>query len=804
MSTPDFLKFAFKRRLDQILEAPGRPKSTSLLEILGLLPMILRLRSYVDNERKAGRIPYMDPLEQLDPGPYGGAPLGGLGGGSIMRGWQGDFGRWQIEEPGITHYRPVAADQFTVAVQRGGEKPHLQVLYPGRPEGGGLTGWAWDLPGKKSTYYALYPRAWTVYEDVAPKITLTCKQVSPIIPHNYKESSTPASAFVWTVENKGKDAATVSIMFTFQNGTGGESDRAGGHSNHLFREKTKSGEVIGVELRHAGDDPLSFGIAALASKEVEVTYRSRFVTTSSGMDVWGDLRDNAHLQNVEEEKPSSAGMAIGAAVCATVEVPAGATREIVFSLVWDAPLARFGGGSAYYRRYTRFYGREGKAVPALARDTLINVGDWEKEIDKWQKPILNQTGTPDWYKMALFNELYVLADGGTIWTDGAEGKKPPKADDIGHFGYLESHEYLMVNTYDVHFYASFALAMLWPELELSLQRDFAAAIQIEHPETITFLGTGRKGPRKLKGAIPHDLGSPVDDPWNRVNAYNFQDVSHWKDLNSKFVLQVYRDFSLTHDKKFAAEMWQPVVDALEHLMQYDEDEDGLIENGGFPDQTYDVWTASDASAYSGGLWLAALSAAAALGDALGKDKEARRYRGLLKRGQAAYENLLWTGDYYMYDASRSRHHDSVMADQLAGQWYAAACGLPSIVPSVHARSALKLVYDLNVMRFEEGTLGAVNGMRPDGTVDRSCLQSQEVWPGTTFAVAAAMLQEDLDQEAWATAKGAVDVIYKECGYWFHTPEAWDASGNQRSVGYMRPLAIWAIQWAWERVGKKGK
>lgn len=29
----------------------------------------------------------------------------------------------------------------------------------------------------------------------------------------------------------------------------------------------------------------------------------------------------------------------------------------------------------------------------------------------------------------------------------------------------------MYNTYDVHFYASFALAMLWPKLELSLQYD---------------------------------------------------------------------------------------------------------------------------------------------------------------------------------------------------------------------------------------------------------------------------------------------------------------------------------------------
>jgi len=30
----------------------------------------------------------------------------------------------------------------------------------------------------------------------------------------------------------------------------------------------------------------------------------------------------------------------------------------------------------------------------------------------------------------------------------------------------------MVNTYDVHFYASFALIQLWPKLELSIQYDF--------------------------------------------------------------------------------------------------------------------------------------------------------------------------------------------------------------------------------------------------------------------------------------------------------------------------------------------
>ena len=96
-------------------------------------------------------------------------------------------------------------------------------------------------------------------------------------------------------------------------------------------------------------------------------------------------------------------------------------------------------------------------------------------------------------------------------------------------------------------------------------------------------------------------------------------------------------------------------------------------------------------------------------------------------------------------------------------------------------------------------MGAVNGMRPNGQVDRTSIQSREVWTGTTYSLAAAMLQEGLREEAFETAKGIFDVTYHDKGYWFQTPEAWDEEGNYRSLAYMRPLAVWAMQWALERL-----
>ena len=49
-----------------------------------------------------------------------------------------------------------------------------------------------------------------------------------------------------------------------------------------------------------------------------------------------------------------------------------------------------------------------------------------------------------------------------------------------------------------------------------------------------------------------------DEPWLSVNAYFVHDTADWRDLNPKFVLQVYRDYHLTQDKQFLAMLW-PVL-----------------------------------------------------------------------------------------------------------------------------------------------------------------------------------------------------------------------------------------------------
>lgn len=56
-----------------------------------------------------------------------------------------------------------------------------------------------------------------------------------------------------------------------------------------------------------------------------------------------------------------------------------------------------------------------------------------------------------------------------------------------------------------------------------------------------------------------------------------------------FIHKVYRDYRVTKNRKFLFECWNAVEEALKYISKFDKDGDGLIENEGFPDQTYDTY-----------------------------------------------------------------------------------------------------------------------------------------------------------------------------------------------------------------------
>ena len=733
----------------------------------------------------------------LDDGEFSGVPIGGLGTGSIGRTYRGDVARWHLEV-GRHRHEPVAADGFALFVGGpGGSK--ATVLSALRPDE--LPAWGWTLPIGGGTYHGLFPRAWQAFEPEALGVRLVGEQLSPVIGGDLERSALPVGVFEWWLENPGPDPLTVGLLFTWAD----PFAASGPAAPRPHRVVNGDDGSLAVEFGDAaGDAPTALrgtlAIAALADEGVELSARSTFDPVAD-RELWSDFAADGRLESGggPSEGGRPADRASGAAVAATVIVGPGERRSVRFAIAWDLPVVEFGAGRRWWKRYTKAWGRTGERAVDLARHALAEAPAWRRAIETWQAPYLDDPGRPDWYAMALFNELYFLVDGGSFWEHGEVGGPDPEPGDIGRFALLECVDYPFYDTVDVDFYASFALLELFPELELRGIRDLLEAIPVDLPEIVTIEASGATAPRKGGGTVPHDVGGPTDDPFIRPNWYTFQDVNDWKDLGPKFVLQAWRDaLAAGADGDALIEAVWPTVDAvLTRLTRFDRDGDGLLEHDARPDQTYDTWPMRGPSAYAGSLWLAAVLAAEQMARRLGNDEAAARWEGWFERGQVAFDRRLWRGDHYAYDGGDGPSSDSIMADQLAGQWYADATGLGDIAPPEQVEAALRTIHRMNVRAFADGRMGAVNGMHPDGTVDHSSEQSAEVWVGTAYALAAFMIGRGLDAEGWETARGVVATTY-ERGLWFRTPEAYDADGNFRASIYLRPLAIWAIEEALRR------
>src|SRR5258708_38211810 len=118
----------------------------------------------------------------IDDGPVQGAPLGGIGAGTIGRTYAGDFARWHTNI-GVHTYHSVPADMCSLYTKQG-ENSTAQALYTGNPGNAALKAWNWNYPVGKGTYWALYPRSGFVYEGLP--VALSVEQFSPVIPHDYQ------------------------------------------------------------------------------------------------------------------------------------------------------------------------------------------------------------------------------------------------------------------------------------------------------------------------------------------------------------------------------------------------------------------------------------------------------------------------------------------------------------------------------------------------------------------------------------------------------------------------------------------
>ncbi|KAJ8529738.1 hypothetical protein K7X08_036573 [Anisodus acutangulus] len=171
--------------------------------------------------------------------------------------------------------------------------------------------------------------------------------------------------------------------------------------------RTEDG-VQGVLLHHMTSKELpsvTFAIAAEENNAVHVSDCPFFVITgdSQGItakDKWNEVKKHGsfdHLQSEEMSMPSEPGSLVGAAVAASLTIPADDNlSQALHKVLWYM----------------------GHAAAKITHDAIQEHTQWESQIEEWKKPIVEDKRLPKWYPITLFNELYYLNAGGTIWTDG--------------------------------------------------------------------------------------------------------------------------------------------------------------------------------------------------------------------------------------------------------------------------------------------------------------------------------------------------------------------------------------------------
>src|SRR5262249_19904449 len=242
-------------------------------------------------ENPGGRKPELAPSGMIDDGYWQGAPVGGFGAGTFSRTYRGDFARWHLKA-GAHKYQTVFANQFAMYQKsEGAGEGVAQVLASVHPSGIGLSSWKWDYPAGAGDYYALYPKSWYEYSFKQFPAHVVLEQFSPVLPHNYRETSYPVAVYRWHAENRTDRAVTVSIMLSWSNMLGWFRDfnhdfsgalNAGNRNRFVDQDGVKA---IVFDRNHTGpvQDEFDgqFAIATLDSPGLEVTHFTTFLVNET-------------------------------------------------------------------------------------------------------------------------------------------------------------------------------------------------------------------------------------------------------------------------------------------------------------------------------------------------------------------------------------------------------------------------------------------------------------------------------------------------------------------------------------------
>ena len=528
---------------------------------------------------------------------------------------------------------------------------------------------------KNVDYFGHFPVADLEF-DVAAPFNAGLRAWSPFILGDAQVSNTPGAVFEVRLRNPGEESMDGELRFTFP---GPDESEAPGQ----------------VEVR-----------------EIDGPFRGVEVVSDSGIEYALGVVQESDLKITCIDAPPCDSVKSGDAV-ATVRIPfelsPGEEKTVRFVLSWYAP--RWVGNDEHH--YWHAYSERFDGAAEVARFLAEEHGPLLERILAWQDVIYGEEDLPVWLRDQLLNVLHTIPED-SFWASNSIPAEDWCGAD-GFFGLTESPRTTPHVAIPSDFYGSLPLVFFFPNLLRSLLR---AYVHFQLPNGEIPLGIG-------SGA---DMQSPIYHCLHTTNGCTFVDLVH-------------RLWSRDRNEGVLREFFPAVKKAIDYGKSLDRDGDGLLDLEPDPggNQFYGAWLWYGTATHPDGFWLAALRMGREMAEAIGDGAFANDCRIWFKVGSRSLEEKLWNGDRYLlyHDTETGKKSDTILANQLAGQWLARLHGLADVFPSDRVKTVLETVKRHNLPASE---WGAMNAIRPDGSIDDTGpIHSTEIFPGENIAVAMTMM-----------------------------------------------------------------
>ncbi len=674
-------------------------------------------------------------------------PLGGIGTGNVSLGARGELRDWEIFNlPAKGAELPLSF--FAIRCQQAGHDPAIRVLEgPLQPPFTLSHGFhpmsAAGLPRfKGTTFRGQYPFASIEFEDDSLPVKVELEAYTPLLPLNPEDSGIPCAIFTYAVTNRTDDLVDVTLVGTLPNPVGkNQTDKFGnwergqfGRAVNVYRDE---GDLRGVYMTDDQLEPsdLRFGSVSLVTDHDDVTMKRSWVRGEWWdylQDFWDDLMADGRLNDPADDVAGER-LLTGSLGLAARLAP-GESKRFRFILNWYFPnrpntwdlrlLPQLGVDEQDVGVARNHYATRFDDAWDVASYVCRNLARLESETRRFHDALFSSS-VPAVVLDAVSANIVPLRSTTCFWLDdgrfyGWEGC----FDDAGCCPGSCTH----VWSY------SYTIAYLFPSLEREMRR---IEFNVE---------TGDDGFMKFRSfATFHQ-----DFLWaGRTDAA--------VDGQMGSILRAYREWQLSGDKDFVAEIWPGVKRAIGFASAYwDSDNDHVLD--GVQHNTYDI-EFHGPNPLCGIYYLAALRAVEELALLMDEPELSQHCRQACATGSANLDAMLWNGGYYLQklddvNAHKYQHGDGCLSDQLLGELHARILGLGNLLPTDHVGQALKSIFEHNfkhdfseqanpqrvyALNDEAGLLLCTwpNGGRPSLPFP----YADEVWTGIEYQVAAHLIYE---------------------------------------------------------------